>query len=683
MAQTTLLPKRTNFNESIKKSQKTLLNTQTSLTNLSKLLKERTEDREKISSQILTERKKREYATIRQEQEDELEAKQIASSPNITSKPSIVDGTGSFIDRIVNTLGYLAAGWVIKNLPTWEGMAKEFIARLQEAGRIIGSFVTGAIRVFQSSYSLITGAIENLKNFDLFDDSNRIRNSFDELVDSINDMGSELEAGVKLITTPLTQTTEDGTQIGSYSGQEIPPFGSTPEDMGAYGDTSSGSTSSSVGPNPTNLKDGAKLLTQKGFPPKAAAYLAGNIQTESVWQAKRKPWILNDGAGINKGLISWNRSRIVAAEKFLGKPLETASASEQIDWIKHEMSLPYYNSGSDGVLKVFMNPNSTDEELKKASYRYIVWGELGDRWKASKIAYEYLQKEGSKPQQSQPSSPSPSRAVSAGTMKLIPQTGAGGFIQGGSGSKGEAQYATHFHIDSKNANPTQEELANIREVSFQAVKVMLARGSTVWFGNLNQYASKNDGTLRNQIAAEQRAHDARSSAGVDIQEINPNVKRTFPSQPGSATKFPFAVGEVYSRGGYGREAEIIGSRGITVSHGAAGSSASKISPGQVTQQPQQQSPSPAQVSPQPQAQTPPPAQISQTPSQQSKQTLFQSLTPVNKPAEIFAFIPEQSSPAPQMSQGPMMPSVTKSSVSMGTLLNNFMKQKLLLDLSYV
>jgi hypothetical protein len=34
---------------------------------------------------------------------------------------------------------------------------------------------------------------------------------------------------------------------------------------------------------------------------------------------------------------------------------------------------------------------------------------------------------------------------------------------------------------------------------------------------------------------------------------------------------------VYYRGGYGREAEIIGTGGVTVSHGAAGSTASSVS----------------------------------------------------------------------------------------------------------
>jgi hypothetical protein len=277
------------------------------------------------------------------------------------------------------------------------------------------------------------------------------------------------------------------------------------------------------------------------------------------------------------------------------------------------------------------------------------------------------------PKPIQQSTSSPVKAISAGTMKLIPQTGAGGIIQGGSGSKGETQYATHFHIDAKTSNPTTEQLANIREVSFQAVKAMLARGSTVWFGNLNQYASKNDSTLRNQIAAEQRAHDARSSAAVDIQETNPNVKRTFPSQAGSATKFPFAVGQVYSRGGYGRESEIIGSNGITVSHGAAGSTASQISPSTLVASPAN-----------PSTPAPPPAQISPTFTQQNQQQVAQQITPERRGQDVVAIIPQQQAAGSPQSAAPASSAGGGSSApSMFDVLNTFMKQKLLLDLAYV
>jgi hypothetical protein len=174
--------------------------------------------------------------------------------------------------------------------------------------------------------------------------------------------------------------------------------------------------------------------------------------------------------------------------------------------------------------------------------------------------------------------------LSSNLKSLVLHSGPGGLIQGGSGSKGEADYAVHFHLDTKNPNPTKEELANVREVAFQAVKIMRARGSTVYFGNVKEYASNDDNKLRRQIAEDQRRHAQRSTPGIDIQELNPNVGPTIKGLPGSRIAFPFAVGPVYKKGGYGREAEIIGSGGVVVSHGAAGSAASIISRQELPQQ---------------------------------------------------------------------------------------------------
>jgi hypothetical protein len=113
-----------------------------------------------------------------------------------------------------------------------------------------------------------------------------------------------------------------------------------------------------------------------GFPSLSAAVLSSIIQAESTWKGQRTPWVLNDGAGTNKGLISWNRSRITNAEKFLGKPLETASNAEQIKWIKEELK-------QYGLLDEFMNPQSTEEQLKKAGYAYVGWDRRydADHWK--------------------------------------------------------------------------------------------------------------------------------------------------------------------------------------------------------------------------------------------------------------------------------------------------------------
>jgi hypothetical protein len=152
----------------------------------------------------------------------------------------------------------------------------------------------------------------------------------------------------------------------SFPGQKVPDEGGE-----------LGSASDAVG--------GARLFMAAGFPPLAAAILAGNVQAESGWKGQRTPWVLNDGAGTNKGLISWNRSRIVNAEKFLGKPLETASNAEQIKWIKEELK-------QYGLLDEFMNPQSTEAQLKDASYKYIRWGIEGDRWKYSRQIYAAIER---------------------------------------------------------------------------------------------------------------------------------------------------------------------------------------------------------------------------------------------------------------------------------------------------
>ena len=150
-------------------------------------------------------------------------------------------------------------------------------------------------------------------------------------------------------------------------------------------DTTKKGDERSGGGDATDAVGGARLFMAEGFPMLAAAILAGNVQAESAWKGQRTPWVLNDGAGTNKGLISWNRSRIVNGEKFLGKPLETASNAEQVRWIKEELR-------QYGLLDEFMDPNRTEDQLKSDSYKYIGWGVEGDRWKQSARILAALEK---------------------------------------------------------------------------------------------------------------------------------------------------------------------------------------------------------------------------------------------------------------------------------------------------
>ena len=166
----------------------------------------------------------------------------------------------------------------------------------------------------------------------------------------------------------------------------------------------------------------------------------------------------------------------------------------------------------------------------------------------------------------------------ASLTTLTPLVGTRGFIQGGSGFGAEGEYATHFHLSPPSNDASGYEKA--RAVAFKAVRLMLARGSTVYFGNTKEFAtsSLSDPKLKEMIRREQVAHTqpGRTQGGIDIQEQEPGKPLTIPGQPGTASVFPLTTGEIVTdvSSSGGRMAKILGSGGVMIAHGAAGSTAS-------------------------------------------------------------------------------------------------------------
>jgi murein DD-endopeptidase MepM/ murein hydrolase activator NlpD len=161
----------------------------------------------------------------RKRQEDELEAPNVVARPDgpfeITQKSN-----KGFLERILGFLGYLGAGWLLNNLPTLIAMGKEFVGRVQRMGQLIGGFVTNITNIFTGFGNLLSATFQNLVQFDLFDTSNRVKDAFGQLTGSVDDMGRELEEALKLITTPLTE--------GMVTGEDAPPTGQERTSEGAY-----------------------------------------------------------------------------------------------------------------------------------------------------------------------------------------------------------------------------------------------------------------------------------------------------------------------------------------------------------------------------------------------------------------------------------------------------------------
>lgn len=130
---------------------------------------------------------------------------------------------------------------------------------------------------------------------------------------------------------------------------------------------------------------GAQAIMVLGDVPKrGAAFLAGNIQQESAWNGQRD-WgeVAGDGTSRNGGLVSWaswsdDPARLGKIERYLGKDISKASDQEQIQAMLWEMKTYY-----PGAYRVFMDPNSTDQELIQASKQYWGYRDEGARYQYS------------------------------------------------------------------------------------------------------------------------------------------------------------------------------------------------------------------------------------------------------------------------------------------------------------
>ena len=133
---------------------------------------------------------------------------------------------------------------------------------------------------------------------------------------------------------------------------------------------------------PTNLLTGFNAIQGMGFPKRGAAYLAGNIMQESSWNGQRS-WgeVAGDGSDRNGGLVSWmddaqrDHWRLRDIEQYLGKPIAQATPAEQLQAMVWEMKSKYQTS-----YRIFMNPNATDTQLRRASRAYWGYGHEGDRY---------------------------------------------------------------------------------------------------------------------------------------------------------------------------------------------------------------------------------------------------------------------------------------------------------------
>jgi len=189
------------ISQSISSTRSSLSNLSSSVNRISLIISNKTKVRTDLILKSRQIEDRRREAAKRRELEDQIEASKV--STNIRSGLNVASSTGKGpLGRILSFLGYMGAGWILENLPTWIAMGKEFIARMRKAGELIYSIPQTMWRILQNFGTLLSSVKQNILNLDFTDSSGEVRDSFKELTDTMDLLGSQIYSGFTALLKP-------------------------------------------------------------------------------------------------------------------------------------------------------------------------------------------------------------------------------------------------------------------------------------------------------------------------------------------------------------------------------------------------------------------------------------------------------------------------------------------------
>lgn len=170
-----------------------------------------------LNSQAI--RKQREEASKRKEMEDLLESSKVTSSA--TKAVEFVEKSDSPpFTRLLNALGYVTAGWIVENIPTWIFVGKEFVRRIDKVSSSVYDLTSNIFNISTSFNRLLQDSFIAIATFDFrqFTEGS-VSDSFGELTKNLQDFGNKLSDAFGVFSVPLTQSL-DGTQRAPGLGEE-------------------------------------------------------------------------------------------------------------------------------------------------------------------------------------------------------------------------------------------------------------------------------------------------------------------------------------------------------------------------------------------------------------------------------------------------------------------------------
>lgn len=216
---------------SVIKTNKAINLTNQSILKVTKDIRKNDIERDKLLNQKSEFTKRQLESEQRQDKEAQLEASELPNIKPQQGRTSLQTGaSGSLFGRLLGFFGYIAAGWVAKNLPTWIAVTKDITNRLFSLQTNIATFLYNLYNPNKNPPGLLqnfsTGVISTLQNvltFNFEDVPKDVDLAVSGLSENITNMGESIKSSLQLLSKPL--------DIG---GENIPALNTETADEGAY-----------------------------------------------------------------------------------------------------------------------------------------------------------------------------------------------------------------------------------------------------------------------------------------------------------------------------------------------------------------------------------------------------------------------------------------------------------------
>ena len=194
--------KYSNFSKTLEKAKDSASSISQSTETLKKVFIKRIDIKKKsFTREKLFKRRKLELSK-RREKEQKLETVPMTGKIG-KSFSGVLQKASSPFSAIMNTLGLLALGWLINNLPSIIKFVGDLYNRVVKIVDTIKSFITNLGNWFKNIGGVITAVKDIITNLDFTDSKGKLKNALEQLDKSFESMKNDIEEGKRLLTTPL------------------------------------------------------------------------------------------------------------------------------------------------------------------------------------------------------------------------------------------------------------------------------------------------------------------------------------------------------------------------------------------------------------------------------------------------------------------------------------------------